>query len=864
MIEVLEAVLSAKTTEFERAIGNSGKALSQLNAKVLTSQALLKGMAGKLMTFAAIGGTFAMTKQVMNTVDATAKLSDRLGVSVRELQGFRHAANLSGVGAERMTYSLENMGRRLEMAASMGGESAKALEKLGLSASRLKSMAPTDAFRAIAEGIKRLPNAAERASVAMDLFGRSGMSMITMFNEGKAGLDAAQKEVDELGAAISRVDAKRIEALNESITTLQLAVSARLQNALISVADALTSVFQMASRLTASPLMGWVLNTTGLFLAFRTALLVTQAAKWVFVGTVMKAIVAVKTLTASLLGQTAAYGSVASAAMTASSANASYAITAISVRRAHAAGAIDTATASSMLSAMGKTLTETGGKAGLFALAMKACWGWIVKVYTAVKGALVGAFTFLTSTLGVVLLGVTALASAMIAIHGIGRRNTRIAEEEGKQWLTYAQNVGAAERALKRYQELKAGPQNTDTRNAAREALAARQEALQRNIDMLRGLETGTKADGFFGRMVGGTTEAEAAKKKRAFADLRKTMEAALRSMAKDVADLDKAINLQESIDKSTKALEEQANVLRYGEEQWQRMQLAAKGATKDQVDALKKAQEGVAGAQIESDIRSYAESVAKAAEAVHMTAEEEKKLDLIYRMRKLPIEEQQKYLDLLNQASEIEKHTKKEQEYKDRNTRGQEILENFEKEEALVGLSGPDRTLAEFAYERYKVDPDDLKLFDDQVSKIKEAMMSLKQTTVKQSISSTIDDMNNQLATFDMTPAEKSIWGFEQELRKAGLTWEEVEEQIKPLRKKWAEMEALQLQPAQSWAGALEYGSAAAYSASLGKGGAGMPEQQTAKNTEKTAKQVEKTVPLLTVIADSSKNWVRLSAGEL
>lgn len=864
MIEVLEAVLSARTSEFNRAIQSSSAQLDQMNARVSSSQTLLKGMAGKLMAFAAIGGTFAMTKQIMNTVDSTAKLSDRLGVSVRELQGFRHAADLSGVGAERMTYSLENMGRRLEMAASMGGESAKALEKLGLSASRLKSMAPTDAFRAIAEGIRRLPNAAERASVAMDLFGRSGMSMITMFNEGKAGLDTAQKEVDELGAAISRIDARRIEALNDSITTLQLAVSARLQNALISVADALTAVFRAASSIVASPLAGWILNITGLFMGLRTALLISQAAKWIFVGTVTKTIVAVNRLTASLIGQAAAYGTVTTAATSAASANASYAIAAIATRRAHAAGAIDTATASSMLSAMGKTLTETGGKAGLFALAMKACWGWIAKVYATVKGALVGAFTFLTSTLGVVLLGATALASAMVAIHGIGRRNTRIAEEEGKQWLTYAQNVGAAERALKRYQELKAGPQNTDTRNAAREALAARQEALQRNIDMLRGLETGTKADGFFGRMVGGTTEEEAAKKKSAFADLRKMMEGSLRSMAKEAADLDKAINLQESVDKSIKALEEQANVLRHGEEQWQRMQLAAKGASKDQVDALKKAQEGVAGAQIESDIRTYTESVIKAAEAVHMTAEEEKRLDLLYRMRKLPIEEQQKYVDMLNETTEMEKHLRKEREWKERDTRGLGILENFQKEEALVGLSGPERTLAEYAYERYKVAEEDLDSFDKQVNQIRGAMEELNKRTVSHSITSTIKDMNEQIATFNMTPAEKSIWGFEQQLLKAGFAADEVEEKLNPLRRKWKEMEAIQLQPAQSWAGALEYGSAAAYSASLGKGGAGLPEQQTAKNTEKTAKQVEKTVPLLTTLADNSKNWVRLSAGEL
>jgi hypothetical protein len=297
-------------------------------------------------------------------------------------------------------------------------------------------------------------------------------------------------------------------------------------------------------------------------------------------------------------------------------------------------------------------------------------------------------------------------------------------------------------------------------------------------------------------------------------------------------------------------------------------MQLAANGASKDQVDALKKAQEGVAGAQIESDIRSYAESVAKAAEAVHMTAEEEKKLDLIYRIRKLPIEEQREYMRMLNATALTERATREAKEKRALLQRGIDMRYGFQKEASLAGLSGAERTVAEYKYERFTVAAKDLEAFDVQVAAAEEALKNLEKANAlagaKKGIKSTIEDMNEQLATFNMTPAEKSIWKFEQELRKAGLTAWQVEEQIKPLRDKWTEMEALQLQPAQSWAGALEYGSAAAYSASLGKGGAGLPEQQTAKNTEKTAKQVEKTVPLLTTLADNSKNWVRLSAGEL
>ncbi len=104
---------------------------------------------------------------------------------------------------------LKNVGQ----AAMVGGPAADALDRLGLSVKTIAGESADQAFKDIADGIAGVTNPAERARLAVDIFGKSGQKLLPLMMEGAAGIAAAQAEAEKLGISFSRVDAKQIELL---------------------------------------------------------------------------------------------------------------------------------------------------------------------------------------------------------------------------------------------------------------------------------------------------------------------------------------------------------------------------------------------------------------------------------------------------------------------------------------------------------------------------------------------------------------------------------------------------------------------------------------------------------------------------
>lgn len=173
----------------------------------------------------AIGGVaaFALTSLVrhsMEGIDATAKLSDRLGFTTESLVGLQHAAGLAGIGNEELTGGLEKMLNCLADAATKGGPAADSLRQLGLDAKTLAAGTPDAALKAIADGLKGIDNPMQRGQIAMDIFGKSGQKLLPLMMSGAEGIAAAQAEAQKLGLTFSRVDAAKVEAANDSITRM--------------------------------------------------------------------------------------------------------------------------------------------------------------------------------------------------------------------------------------------------------------------------------------------------------------------------------------------------------------------------------------------------------------------------------------------------------------------------------------------------------------------------------------------------------------------------------------------------------------------------------------------------------------------
>ena len=214
--------LEAETARYQRELDKANKKLNRFaSAQTKSLDGIKTGF--KVMgvaAAAAAGGLTLIYNKQSQVIDATAKLSDRLGVSIGALQGYRHAAELGGVGSEKFDKSVSKMVKNLGDARNGLGTAKTVLEEYGLVNEEFFALNTEQQFEAIGKKISELESPAEKASLATAVFGRAGQDLINTFESGTFAQAAA--DVEAVGAAMSRVDAAKVEAANDAMTRVGL------------------------------------------------------------------------------------------------------------------------------------------------------------------------------------------------------------------------------------------------------------------------------------------------------------------------------------------------------------------------------------------------------------------------------------------------------------------------------------------------------------------------------------------------------------------------------------------------------------------------------------------------------------------
>jgi hypothetical protein len=108
-------------------------------------------------------------------------LSTQTGVAVDDLMRIQQAYKDNGKDAGSAAKDINKMQKAIELASQDLGSESDPFAKLGLSAKELLAMNPTHQFYAIGAAIKSIQNPATRTARAMEIFGKSGGGLITVF-----------------------------------------------------------------------------------------------------------------------------------------------------------------------------------------------------------------------------------------------------------------------------------------------------------------------------------------------------------------------------------------------------------------------------------------------------------------------------------------------------------------------------------------------------------------------------------------------------------------------------------------------------------------------------------------------------------
>jgi len=195
-----------------------------------------KGLAvGAGVASAAFVGVAAIVNKTADSIDLLAKTSDKLGITVASLQKLEYQAALTGVSTDKLSQTLQRMTRGVSEAAAGFGTAKNALAELNLDAAELNKLSPDKSFNLIAEAFKKVSNQSDKVRLAMQIFGREGVSLVNTMN---ANLKQTGKEFDSLGLSITQAQAKQVEAFNDAKTKLGAIMGGFAQQLTVKLAPA--------------------------------------------------------------------------------------------------------------------------------------------------------------------------------------------------------------------------------------------------------------------------------------------------------------------------------------------------------------------------------------------------------------------------------------------------------------------------------------------------------------------------------------------------------------------------------------------------------------------------------------------------
>jgi len=196
------ASLSLRDGGFKSGLKSARKGLNEFGGTAIKGAAAGVAALGAGMAAAAVMGT----KSTLSMVDDLGDVSSQTGVAIADMMLLQRAYTDGGRAAEMTGKDIGKMQRSI-VGANAGG--ADPFASMGLSAEKLLQLNPADQFRQIGAAIMEISNPAERTAKAMEIFGKGGMGLVTVFG----GIDGAVKSLgrmpelaQEFGAAMGEAN----------------------------------------------------------------------------------------------------------------------------------------------------------------------------------------------------------------------------------------------------------------------------------------------------------------------------------------------------------------------------------------------------------------------------------------------------------------------------------------------------------------------------------------------------------------------------------------------------------------------------------------------------------------------------------
>lgn len=155
--------------------------------------------------YAAKRVTYDFAKEISSEANAIERQAAIVGISTDEFQKWQYAAKMSNVNAQELAIGIKLLSRNMEDASSGSGDAAKYFSAMGVSVKTTEGhLRPLNQVMGdVMDKFATWEDGPRKIAIAMQLFGRSGETLIPLLNRGSAGFAEFAKEAERLGIILS-------------------------------------------------------------------------------------------------------------------------------------------------------------------------------------------------------------------------------------------------------------------------------------------------------------------------------------------------------------------------------------------------------------------------------------------------------------------------------------------------------------------------------------------------------------------------------------------------------------------------------------------------------------------------------------
>ena len=238
-----DLVVAAKTVG-AGSIKRLGNSMQGVAGRVKNLRLAMGGLNKTFATFGILisGGAFVgLVKGAIDSADSFGKLSDQTGIAANTLQAYVNAGKLAGVSQETIDKGLRRLAQSMREADQGVATYSDSFDALGISVRSVDGTFKTNeqVLGEVADRFSQMENGATKAAIAMEIFGRSGASLINLLNGGAASLTEFNYEVSENFA-------QNAEFFNDQIAVLAIRFDGfrkQLTDALLPALNTIVGVF---------------------------------------------------------------------------------------------------------------------------------------------------------------------------------------------------------------------------------------------------------------------------------------------------------------------------------------------------------------------------------------------------------------------------------------------------------------------------------------------------------------------------------------------------------------------------------------------------------------------------------------------